>query len=183
MKTDFSNRSGICNVQLADEIMLISIISLIFIFAHAPVLSNLTYTKHAQWLYLENAHLSVIQSCNGQSWCKTPKPWWCKTPKHPSPLCDIVRQNKQQTKQNKKQNKNTQVRNRSGGCTTGFQARSRGGRWSWIFSPEETMSREVELGCESWTSFASGCSSTAVQRTLSLWLPKHGSWNSSCAVH
>ena len=32
------------------------------------------------------------------------------------------------------------------------------------------MSREVELGCESWTSFASGCSSTAVQRTLSLWL-------------
>ena len=34
--------------------------------------------------------------------------------------------------------------------------------------PEEIMSREVELGCESWTSFASGCSSTAVQRTLSL---------------
>ena len=28
--------------------------------------------------------------------------------------------------------------------------------------------REVERGCESWTSFASGCSSTAVQRTLSL---------------
>ena len=35
-------------------------------------------------------------------------------------------------------------------------------------SPEEIMSREVELGCKSWTSFASGCSSTAVQRTLSL---------------
>ena len=35
-------------------------------------------------------------------------------------------------------------------------------------SPEEIMSREVELGCESWTSFASGCSSTAVQRILSL---------------
>ena len=35
-------------------------------------------------------------------------------------------------------------------------------------SPEEIMSREVELGCESWTSFASGCCSTAVQRTLSL---------------
>ena len=35
-------------------------------------------------------------------------------------------------------------------------------------SPEEIMSREVELGYESWTSFASGCSSTAVQRTLSL---------------
>ena len=35
------------------------------------------------------------------------------------------------------------------------------------------MSREVELGCVSWTSFASNCpscSSTAVQRTLSLWL-------------
>ena len=30
-------------------------------------------------------------------------------------------------------------------------------------SQEEIMSREVELGCESWTSFASGCSSTAVQ--------------------
>ena len=42
-------------------------------------------------------------------------------------------------------------------------------------SPEEIMSREVELGCESWTSFASSCSSTAVQRTLSLLLPKHGS--------
>ena len=36
------------------------------------------------------------------------------------------------------------------------------------FSPEEIMSREVKLGCESWTSFTSGCSSTAVQRTLSL---------------
>ena len=35
-------------------------------------------------------------------------------------------------------------------------------------SPEEIMSREVELGCESWTSFDSGRSSTAVQRTLSL---------------
>ena len=35
-------------------------------------------------------------------------------------------------------------------------------------SPEEIMSREVELGCESGTSFASSCSSTAVQRTLSL---------------
>ena len=35
-------------------------------------------------------------------------------------------------------------------------------------SPEEIMSREVELGCESWTSFASSCSSTAVQQTLSL---------------
>ena len=34
-------------------------------------------------------------------------------------------------------------------------------------SPEEIMSREVELGYESWTSFALGCSSTAVQRTLS----------------
>ena len=35
-------------------------------------------------------------------------------------------------------------------------------------SPEEITSREVELGCESWISFTSGCSSTAVQRTLSL---------------
>ena len=37
-------------------------------------------------------------------------------------------------------------------------------------SPEEIISREVELGYESWTSFTSGCSSTAVQWTLSLWL-------------
>ena len=35
-------------------------------------------------------------------------------------------------------------------------------------SPEEIMSREVELGCESWISFALGCAATAVQRTLSL---------------
>ena len=37
-------------------------------------------------------------------------------------------------------------------------------------SPEKSMSmsREVELGCESRTSFASGCSSTAVQRALFL---------------
>ena len=49
--------------------------------------------------------------------------------------------------------------------TTGFQARSRGGRWSWTLSPEEIMSREVELGCESWTSFASGCSSAIVRCT------------------
>ena len=37
-----------------------------------------------------------------------------------------------------------------------------------VVSPEEIMSREVELGCESWTFFASSCYSTAVQRTLSL---------------
>ena len=37
-----------------------------------------------------------------------------------------------------------------------------------LVSPGDIMSREVELGCESWTSFASNCSSTAVQRTLSL---------------
>ena len=40
-------------------------------------------------------------------------------------------------------------------------------------SPEEIRNREVELGCESWTSFASccsSCSSTTVQRTLSLGL-------------
>ena len=38
------------------------------------------------------------------------------------------------------------------------------------FCPEEIMSREVELGGASWTSFASSCpscSSTVVQRTLS----------------
>ena len=33
-------------------------------------------------------------------------------------------------------------------------------------SPEEIMSRDVELGCESWTSFASGCSSTATDIVL-----------------
>ena len=35
-------------------------------------------------------------------------------------------------------------------------------------SPEKITTREVELGCESWTSFVSSCFSTAVQRTLSL---------------
>ena len=34
-------------------------------------------------------------------------------------------------------------------------------------SPEEIMSRDVELGSESWTSFTSSCYSTSVQRTLS----------------
>ena len=38
-------------------------------------------------------------------------------------------------------------------------------------SPEEIMNRKVELGCKSWTSYALGCSSVAVQWTLSLWLP------------
>ena len=41
---------------------------------------------------------------------------------------------------------------------TGFQARSRGGRWSWTLSPQvssdEIMSREVELDCEIWTFFS-----------------------------
>ena len=37
-------------------------------------------------------------------------------------------------------------------------------------SPEEIMSREVDLGCESWTLFASSCCSTSMQRTLSWWL-------------
>ena len=36
-------------------------------------------------------------------------------------------------------------------------------------SPEEIMSMEVELGCESWTSFASGCSSTAVALVAAQW--------------
>ena len=38
-------------------------------------------------------------------------------------------------------------------------------------SPEEIMNREEELGCGSWTSFTSGCSSTAVQRTVIVTLP------------
>ena len=37
-------------------------------------------------------------------------------------------------------------------------------------SSEEIMSREVELGCESWTSFASSCSSTtAIAQCTSRW--------------
>ena len=36
-----------------------------------------------------------------------------------------------------------------------------------VVSPEQIMIREVELGCKSWTFFASNCYSTAVQRTLS----------------
>ena len=52
------------------------------------------------------------------------------------------------------------------------------GRWSWTLKfaqrgeveldPQVRPAGEVELGCEIWISFASGCSSTAVQRTLSL---------------
>ena len=53
--------------------------------------------------------------------------------------------------------------------STRFQARSKDKRreveLDLQVSPEE-MSREVELGCESLTSFASSCSSTAVQWTL-----------------
>ena len=37
-----------------------------------------------------------------------------------------------------------------------------------VVSPAEIMSREVGLGCESWTFFASSCYSTVVQQTLSL---------------
>ena len=43
-------------------------------------------------------------------------------------------------------------------------------------SPEEIMSREVELGCESWNSFALGLflNSSATDIVL-VTLPKHGS--------
>ena len=60
----------------------------------------------------------------------------------------------------------------------GFQKRSRGGEVELDLqvSPEEIMSREVEPGCESWTSFASSCSSTASATDIVLvTLPKHGS--------
>jgi len=39
-------------------------------------------------------------------------------------------------------------------------------------SPEEIMSREVELGCESLTSFASNSNATDI---VLVTLPKHGS--------
>ena len=39
---------------------------------------------------------------------------------------------------------------------SGFQARSRGGRWSWTLSPEEIMNREVELGCQKLDFFRFG---------------------------
>ena len=71
--------------------------------------------------------------------------------------------------------------------TQRVQERSREKKWCWalslqgpgeikkrevvldpVVSPEEIMNREVELGCENWTFFASSCYSTAVQRTLSL---------------
>ena len=55
-------------------------------------------------------------------------------------------------------------------CWTRFQARSkdqeilrREVELDLQVSPEKITSREVELGCESWTSFTSSCSSTAVQ--------------------
>ena len=47
--------------------------------------------------------------------------------------------------------------------------------------PEKVMSREVELGCESWTSFASSCSScsstaveTAIVQATSRWAMARG---------
>ena len=71
-------------------------------------------------------------------------------------------------------------KNRPREASARLQARSKdqeileeGGGADLQVSPEEIMSREMELGWESWTSFASSCpscSSTAVQRTLSLWL-------------
>ena len=46
-------------------------------------------------------------------------------------------------------------------------------------SPEEIMSREVELGCESWTSFASSCFELFVNSNATdivfVTLPKHSS--------
>ena len=43
-------------------------------------------------------------------------------------------------------------------------------------SPEETMSREVELGCESWTSFVSELFlNSGATDTVFVTLPKHGS--------
>ena len=38
-------------------------------------------------------------------------------------------------------------------------------------SPDEIISRDMELGCESWTSFVSGCSSTAVHDIVLVTLP------------
>ena len=48
-------------------------------------------------------------------------------------------------------------------------------------SPEEIMSREVELGCESWISFELFLNSSATDIVL-VTLPKHGTQNSNCAV-
>ena len=42
-------------------------------------------------------------------------------------------------------------------------------------SPEEVMSREVELGCESWTSFASSCSLNSSATDIVLVTAQHGS--------
>ena len=48
------------------------------------------------------------------------------------------------------------------------------------------VSREVELGWESWTSFASSCPlfvSSSAADFVFVTLPKHSSLNSNCAVH
>ena len=52
-------------------------------------------------------------------------------------------------------------------------------------SPEETMSMEVELGCESWTFFASVVSQQwrSCGHCLCQWLCSASSWNSNCVVH
>ena len=50
-------------------------------------------------------------------------------------------------------------------------------------SPEEIMSREVELGCESWTSFASVFPQQQRNGHCPCDSAQHGSLNSNCAVH
>ena len=80
-------------------------------------------------------------------------------------------------------------------CTKGLQhvtvthkvpgeiKRFRGGRWNWTFKLAQKRSWVRRWSWAAKAGLLSSCSSTAVQRTLFLWLPKHGSWNSNCAVH
>ena len=51
-------------------------------------------------------------------------------------------------------------------------------------SPEEIKSREVELGCEKLDFFRFGLFlNSSATDIVFVTLPKHGSSNSSCAVH
>ena len=64
----------------------------------------------------------------------------------------------------------------------GFQVRSRAGRWSWTLSPEEIMSKELELRKLDFFRFRLFLNSGATDIVF-VTLPKHGSWNNNCAVH
>ena len=86
-----------------------------------------------------------------------------------------------------------------GGAGPSPQKRSRAGRWSWTLTPEEITSREVELdpphpGTDHEQGGGAGLRkldffrfrlflNSGATDIVFVTLPKHGSWNSNCAVY